>query len=112
MSHRLIELRRKDGIAIMEKNTIGMIRGDRFSKLLLGPGGRGVIRDMDVQQLACAEFDNDQHIKTPERRGDHCQEIAGHDPLRMIGYESGPVLIATWLSARVVRYVLSYRTGR
>lgn len=76
------------------------------------PCGCWVIRDMDMQQLACAEFDDDQHLKTLERRGDHCQEIAGHDPLRMIGYEGGPVLIATWLSPRVVRYALSYRTGR
>jgi hypothetical protein len=30
----------------------------------------------------------------------------------VIGHESGPVLIATRLSAREVRYVFSYRTGR
>jgi hypothetical protein len=67
---------------------------------------------MDVQQLSCAEFDDDQHIKTLERRGDHRQEIAGHDPLGVIGHESGPALIATRLSSRVMRHVLSYRTGR
>jgi hypothetical protein len=110
--NRLIELGREDGIAIMDKKTVVMVRGYRFSKLLLGPCGCWVIRDMDVQQLACAEFDDDQHIEALERRCDHRQEIAGHDHLRVIGHESGPALIATRLSSWVMRHVLSYRTGR
>ena len=67
---------------------------------------------MDVQQLAYAEFDDDQHIETLERRGDHRQETTGHDHFGVISHESGPALIATRLSSRVVRYVLSYRPGR
>ena len=47
-----------------------------------------------------------------ERRGDHRQEITGNDHLGVIGHESGPALIATGLSLRVFRHVLSYRTGR
>ena len=111
VSHRLIELRREDAIAIMEKKTVGMVRGNRFSKLLLRPGCRWVIRAMDVQQLSCAEFYDDQHIETLERRGDHRQEITGHDHLGVISHESGPALIATRLSSRVMRHVFSYRTG-
>jgi hypothetical protein len=79
--NRLIELRRKDGIPIMDEKTVVVVRGYRFSKLLVGPCGRWVIRDMDVQQLACAEFYNDQDIKTLERRSDYRQEITGHDPV-------------------------------
>lgn len=96
----------------MEKKTVVMVRGYRFSKLLLGPCCRWVIRDMDVQQLSCSEFDDDKHIETFERRGDHRQEITGNDHLGVIGHESGPALIATGLSPRVFRHVLSYRTGR
>ena len=67
---------------------------------------------MDVQQLACAEFDDDQHIETFERRGDHRQEVTSHDHLGVISHESGPALIATWLPSRGMGYVLSYRPGR
>ncbi len=112
VSNRLIELGREDAIAIMDKKTVVMVRGYCLSKLLLGPCGRWVIRDMDVQQLSCAEFYDDQHIKTLERRGDHSQEITGHDRLGVISHESGPALIATRLSPRVFRHVLSYHTGR
>jgi hypothetical protein len=48
VSNRLVELRREDAIAIMDKKTVAMPRRYRLSKLLQCPGRRWVIRDMDV----------------------------------------------------------------
>jgi hypothetical protein len=69
--NRLIELSREDAIAIMDEKTVVVVRGYGFSKLLLGPCCRWVIRDLNVQQLSCSEFHEDQDIETLERRGDH-----------------------------------------
>ena len=46
--NRLIELRREDAVSVMDKKIIAMVRRYRFSKLLLCPGRRWVIRDMEM----------------------------------------------------------------
>jgi hypothetical protein len=112
VSNRLIELRREDAIAIMDEKTVAMVRRYRFSKLLLCPCRRWVIRDMDVQQLSRSEFYDYQHIETLKRRSDHGQEITGNDRLGMISHEGRPALVAARLSLWAFGHVLANGTRR
>ena len=85
----------------MNEEPIGMIRWDRFTKLLQCPCRRWVIGDIGMYQLSRFNLDDYKHLKKLECRCNHGQKITGNDCLGMIGHEGGPALIANELLERI-----------
>ena len=49
--YRPIETDGENTVAVVEKILVGVIGGYRFAQLLQGPGGRGVIGDVNMCRL-------------------------------------------------------------
>ena len=64
-----------------------MIAGKCFPQLLQRPFRAGVIGDVDVQDLASAQFQENEHIKDTESGRDHNEEVARHHRLSVIAHK-------------------------
>ena len=83
----------------MDQETVGMIAGDRFAKLLQGPGCRWMRGDVAMHDAPCPDLHQEEHIESSEPSGYHDQEIAGDDGLGVIADEK-----ASCFRRRVGRY--------
>src|SRR5256886_17211928 len=72
-------LAQRNRITVMDQETVGMIAGDRFAKLLQGPGCRWMRGDVAMHDAPCPDLHQDEHIESSETGGHHDQEIAGDD---------------------------------
>ena len=75
----LVHLCREDRVTVMDQETVGMIAGDRFAKLLQGPGCRWMRGDVAMHDAPCPDLHQEEHIESSEPSGYHDQEIAGDD---------------------------------
>jgi hypothetical protein len=88
----LVHLCREDRISIMDQKTVGMIAGDRFAKLLQGPGCRWMRGDVAMDDAPCPDLHQEEHIESSKPSGHHDQEITGDDGLGVIADKRPPVL--------------------
>ena len=89
---RLVELRRKGGMSIMNEKAIGVVTGNGFAKLLQGPISRGMLGHIAVKNATRSDFDQQQHVEDTKAGGDGDHEITGNDRLRIIVDECLPGL--------------------
>jgi hypothetical protein len=87
---RLVELRRKGGMSIVNQETICMVTRNGFAKLLQGPLRRGMLGHIEVNDATRADLDQHQYVEDTKAGGDGDHEIAGHDRLCMIVDERVP----------------------
>ena len=76
----------------MDQKTVGMIAGDRFAKLLQGPGCRWMRGDVAMDDAPCPDLHQEEHIESSKPSGHHDQEITGDDGLGVIADKRPPVL--------------------
>src|SRR5947208_2981134 len=110
----LVHLCREDRITVMDQEAVGMIAGDRFAKLLQGPGCRWMRGDVAMHDAPCPDLHQEKHIESSEPSGYHDQEIAGDDTLGVIADERPRVLRRgppTAPSLRFGRPIAAYRLG-
>lgn len=88
----VVNFRGEDRVAIMDEKAIPMIAGNSFSELLHSPAGRGMSRDIAVQNTAAAHFHDHEHVQHSEPGGDGNQKISSHDGLGMIADKRSPML--------------------
>ena len=83
---------RKDRIPIMNQESVDVIARDGFSKLLQGPGGSRMGRNIAVQNAATSHFHHHEHVQHSEAGRDCHQKITRHDDLSVIADKRPPVL--------------------
>src|SRR5882762_5201963 len=111
----LVHLCREDRVTVMDQETVGMIAGNRFAKLLQRPGCRWMRGDVAMHDAPCPDLHQEEHIESSEPGGHHDQEIARDDGLGVIADKRPPVLrrgppVAP--SLRLVRPIGAYCTWR
>ena len=102
----------KDTVPVVDEEVERMITRKSFAQLLLGPLRAGVIGDVDVQDLASAQFHENEHIKDTESGCHHDEEVTGHYRLSVIAHEGEPTLAGIGLSAGALGQILADRSGR
>src|SRR5262249_35853985 len=95
MTHALVNLFGKDGIAVMNEHAICMVSRDCFTELLGGPRRRGMRRDIDVQESAARMLNDQKHIEETECRGNRHAEVARDDAFGVIMDKRRPALRLT-----------------
>jgi hypothetical protein len=75
----LVHLCREDRITVMDQETVGMIAGDRFAKLLQSPRGRWMCGDVAMHDAPWPDLHQEKHIESSKPSGHHDQEITGDD---------------------------------
>src|SRR5215831_11724549 len=88
----LVDIRREDGVAIVDDETIRMIARQGFPELLHRPFRRGMGRDVLVDNLAGSDLHDNEDVEGTECGGDHHEEIASHHNLGVIVDEGQPAL--------------------
>ncbi len=83
----------------MDQETVGMIAGNRFAKLLQRPRCGCMRGDVAMHDAPCPDLHQEKHIESSEPSGYHDQEIAGDDGLGVIADEK-----ASCFRRRVGRY--------
>src|SRR5215471_14694003 len=63
---------------------VGMVSGNRFTKLLECPRCSGMGRHMGVEDTARGVFHHHKHVEQTKRGGDHYAEVACHDGLSVV----------------------------
>ena len=86
---RQIERRRKDGIAIMKDEPVGMHVSENFSELLRGPFCGGMSRDITVQSPPRTDLHGYERMQNPEAHGDGYKEVTSHNRIRLVPNECG-----------------------
>ena len=69
-----------------------MIAGNRFAKLLRGPGRRWMCGDVAIHDAPCPNLHEEEHRESSKPGGHHNQEIASDDRLGVIADKRPPVL--------------------
>jgi hypothetical protein len=87
-----VELLGEDRIAIMDEETVRLIRWDRFTQLLERPLSRGMRGRVGMQNPTSRVFHDHKDVEQPKGRRHHHTEIAGNDRLRMITDKRPPAL--------------------
>jgi hypothetical protein len=83
---------REDGVTVRDQETVRMIAGNRFAKLLQGPGRRCMCDDLAMRDAPCPDLHQEEHIESLQSGGHYDQEIAGYDRLGVIANKRPPVL--------------------
>ena len=95
-THRFVEVRGEDAIAIVHQVLASRIGPDGLAQLLQCPCGRRMCGDVEVNQATAAVLDDHEYVEHPERGGDGDQKIAGNDSLGVQALEGGPTRTAPW----------------
>src|SRR5579863_4636872 len=75
MSHSCVEGRTVDSVAVADQPSHVGVGTDSLDDLLCGPPGRGVCRNVDVEDAAAFQREHEEHVQHLERRGRHCEEV-------------------------------------
>ena len=87
-----VQLRRKDRIAVVDEELIGMIARNGVPQLLERPFRRRMSRHIALQNTAAPDLQGHEHEQNP-KTSRHChQKIAGYDLLSMIADKGLPML--------------------
>ncbi len=86
-------------ITIAEEIARHLVPGERVAKLLHGPGGRGMLRDGDMNDAPAIMSEEHQDEQEPARRRRHDEEVGRDQLLRMVGQERTPGLRGPWPAA-------------
>ena len=73
----LVHGRREDAVTIMNEKAIRAIQGKAISELLDRPCCRGVVGEIPVHDLACADVEDDEDVQPLKGGGHHDEEVAG-----------------------------------
>src|SRR5215467_1393573 len=98
----LVDIRREDGVAIVDDETIRMIARQGFPELLHRPFRRGMGRDVLVKNLAGSDLHDNEDVEGTECGGDYHEEVAGHHDLGMVADEGQPALFGVRRAHRTV----------
>src|SRR5246127_1762715 len=75
-----VQLRRKDRIAVVDEELIGMIARNGVPQLLECPFRSGMSPHIAMQNAAASDLQDQEHEQNPETSGHRHEKIAGHDP--------------------------------
>src|SRR5215510_10064557 len=95
VTHALVNLFGKDGIAVMNEDAIDVVSRDCCSKLLDGPRRRGMRHDIDVQGSSASMLNDHKHIEEAECRGNRHAEVTRDDAFGVITDKRRPALRLT-----------------
>jgi hypothetical protein len=76
----------------MNQESVGVIARDGFSKLMQGPGGSRMGRNIVLQNAATSHFHHHEHVQHSEAGRDCHPKITRHDDLGVIADKRPPVL--------------------
>ena len=96
----------------MNDELVRLFSRDTFSKLLQRPFRGWMTRRIEMQNLAAADFHDDEHIDQPERCGDDDEEVTRDDRFRMIPHERHPTLGSHSGMLRFSRHIAPDRSRR
>jgi hypothetical protein len=102
-------------ISVMNEDTVCVVRGDGFTKLLNDPLGSGMGSHIDMQQLSAAMFDHHEHIEHTKSRSDCHTEVTRDDALGVIAKKGRPTLrlaAFTRSADAVIGHVFAYGSWR
>jgi hypothetical protein len=85
---RLVEVGRKDRIAVVDDEAILVVGRNGFAQLLEGPGGAGMGGRGEVKQAARGMLDDHQHVEAAKGGGRCDAEITGDNGLSVIPEKS------------------------
>src|SRR4029434_5601629 len=88
----LVHGRREDAVTIMNEKAIRAIQGRAISEPLDRPCCRGVVGEIPVHDLACADVEDDEDVQPLKGGGHHDEEVAGEYGAGMIAEARGPRL--------------------
>jgi hypothetical protein len=91
VAYAVVERRREDTISVMDEETIGMVRWNRFTQLLQRPVRGGMRSYTDVEETAGHVFHEHKNVEETKRRCHHDTEVACDNSLRMIPHKGPPV---------------------
>ena len=89
---QLGDLLAKLGITIQDRVAVRTRFRKCLSQLLRYPGAGRVFRDIEMEDLASAMFDDEETVQDPEGEGRHGEEVHGRDGFAVIAKESSPAL--------------------
>ena len=84
------ELLAVDRVSITEQEPGSRIVRERLDDLLGGPDGRGVVRDVEVEEFAAVVAEHDEDEQETEGQGRHEEEVDGDDVSGMSGQKGAP----------------------
>jgi hypothetical protein len=79
-------------VSIVNHESVRLVARDDHPKLLRGPLGRGVRRDVAVQDSSGADLHHHEDVEHPERGGNGHEKVAREDGFSMISDERAPRL--------------------
>ncbi len=87
----LIELRRENGVTVMDREAIRPPVREPFPKLLQRPFSRRVGGHIALQDTSRSEFEHHKHVEELEFGRDCNHEVTSDDRIGMIAHECRPV---------------------
>jgi hypothetical protein len=84
------ELLAVDRVSITEQEPGSRIVRERLDDLPGGPDGRGVVRNVDMEEFAAVVAEDDEDEQQAERQGRHEEEVDGNDVSDMRGEKCPP----------------------
>ena len=88
VNHSTAELR----VPVEDEVPRRRVPGERVAELLDHPGGGGVRRHSEVQDLPPAVVDHEEHVEDPEGSGRDREEVHGRDLVPVVAQEGLPAL--------------------
>src|SRR5262249_23360214 len=105
----------KNGIPVMDENTVRLVSWDRFSELLHGPLSGRMCRHIDMNKSTTSMLDHHEHIEHVEGGGDRHAEVASQYPFGMITDKVRPARSLTplaWSPDTMARHILTHGSRR
>ena len=90
--HSVLERVTVDAVAIAEEIERRAVLRERVDELLGGPGGGGMLGDVEVEDTAAVVGEHDQDEKDAEPDAGHDEEIDGDEVPDVIGQKRAPRL--------------------
>jgi hypothetical protein len=119
ISHSCVEGRTVDSVTVADQPSHVGVGTDSLDDLLCSPPGRGVCRNVDVEDAAAFQREHEEHLQHLERRGRHCEESIAMVPARWVRrnvthvVDGGrPGVRETHLRRSVSEFVQHYRFER
>ena len=93
-------------VSIVDHESVRLVPGNDHPKLLRGPLGRGMRRQIPVQNPSGADLQDDEDVHDPKHCRHDDEEIAGEDRLRVISDERAPRMRSGTSARRLGRHVI------